>query len=146
MLADVTGAQKFLTFYSVTTRRATYKGRPQDILFWELHYDVTGHLSAQEWEALEPAIDPVNMLANLAETSRPLDIPTPIQSWMYQELSDAMFSYCHCEKLCGVFIFAVLTPLYITCFTDSLILGPFFTFVKIWTVQAGRGYERSYRC
>jgi len=77
MLADVTGAQKFLTFYSVTTRRATYKGRPQDILFWELHYDVTGHLSAQEWEALEPAIDPVNMLANLAETSRPLDIPAP---------------------------------------------------------------------
>jgi len=82
MLADVTGAQKFLTFYSVTTRSATYKGRPQDILFWELQYDVTGHPSAQEWEVLDPASDPVSMLmvrilANIAETSRPLDTFPP---------------------------------------------------------------------
>ena len=55
MLVDVTGAQKLPTFCSVATRRATHKGQPPDPLFWEFHYDVTEHLSAQELEALEPA-------------------------------------------------------------------------------------------
>jgi len=82
---------------------------------------------------------------------------------MYQELSDAMFSVLPLRETsvrpfsvsyaqllaAGVANFAFLTLVYITCFTDILILGPVLTFVVFqcgWCVnEAARELEDPFR-
>lgn len=71
---------------------------------------------------------------------------------MYQEMSNTMLALSSCEKISdvpfpfgyaqmlavSVYMFAIILPIYVACFTDSLYLGPAMTFVvfeSMWCVN-----------
>lgn len=123
-------------------------------------YDLRNYLvvrqvpSDDERLLLEQSTDPASVVMywivhDLAEISKDLAIAPPIQTRMYQELSNGMLGFNQCVKLADVpfpFPYAqVLTyclvcytafiPVYIVCFTSSRIVDPilaFALFQGIW--------------
>jgi predicted membrane chloride channel (bestrophin family) len=106
---------------------------------WRHHYAVEEPPSKAEIHALENAHERCNMvmtwiLSGLAMTSQDLCIPPPIQSRMYQELSNGMLAYLHNVKIADVpfpfpyaqmltllvIIFPCFIPVWVACFTQFL--------------------------
>jgi len=92
------------------------------------------------------------ILCDLASASKDLDTAPPIQSRMYQELSNGMLGFSNCLKIADVpfpfpysqlltlllTVYACFIPVYIVCFTESLIASPilaFLLFEGIWGVN-----------
>merc|ERR1719502_2238601 len=110
-------------------------------------YPIRCPVSAKEEGLLKKSTDRTAvvmywLLRDLARISKDLSIAPPIQTRMYQELSNGMLGYNQCVKLADVpfpFPFAqILTvllsfyvcfiPIYIVVFTDSMIVGPIMSF------------------
>jgi hypothetical protein len=92
------------------------------------------------------------ILGELCHLAGDLDVPPPIQSRIYQEISNAMVGFQNCVKIADVpfpfpyaqllsvlvFAFALITPVAVACFTRSFIAGPIFTMLvwsAIWCVN-----------
>jgi len=92
------------------------------------------------------------ILSNLATVSKDLDIAAPIQSRMYQELSNGILAYCNCVKISDipfpfpfaqlqsvlVLAFAAFIPVYMCVFTQSYYVGPilsFLLFQSLWCIN-----------
>lgn len=92
------------------------------------------------------------ILFSLAKVSKDLDIAPPIQSRMYQELSNGMLGFSNAQKIADVpfpfpyaqlltvvlVMYSVFIPLYVTIFTRSMVIGPvmtFLLFVGVWCVN-----------
>ncbi|CAE7884618.1 UPF0187 protein [Symbiodinium microadriaticum] len=89
---------------------------------------------------------------DLADAMKHLDIAAPIQSRMYQELSNGMLGFCNCQKVADVPFpmpyaqllgwlligFSCFIPVYVTIFTGSYIVGPilcFILFMSLWSLN-----------
>jgi predicted membrane chloride channel (bestrophin family) len=121
---------------------------------WESPYPIRADPSDEEKALLQKSTDRtavVNywLLRDLAKISKDLCIAPPIQTRMYQELSNGMLGFNQCVKLADVpfpFPYAqILTvllafyvcfiPVYVVVFTQSMIVGPimaFALFQGIW--------------
>jgi len=114
---------------------------------WEAPYPIRTHLSSDAEAQLKKSTDRAAvvmywLLADLAKISKDLDIAPPIQTRMYQELSNGMLGFNQCVKLADVpfpFPYAqILTvlltayvffiPVYVVAFTKSMIVGPIMSF------------------
>lgn len=154
---DLTGATKLPKFIALGgPRRNTHK----DVALennWEAKYVIRNMPDNHRIALLEESADRTNMvmhwiLYSLATLSKDIDIAPPIQSRMYQELSNGMLGFSNALKIADVpfpfpyaqlltivlFLYSLFIPVYITCFTDSMILGPimtFFLFHGVWCVN-----------
>lgn len=150
---DLTGATKLPGFVTVSD---DYERSRSQTLFsnWHTSYVIGKSPSAQEVRALEKSTDRVNMamywiVHGLAKISKDIDIAPPIQSRMYQELSNGMLGYNNALKIADVpfpfpyaqllsmllIVFSFFLPVYMTVFTDSMLVGPLLSFVMfqgIW--------------
>eukprot|EP00929_Paragymnodinium_shiwhaense_P002151 TRINITY_DN102357_c0_g1_i1.p1 TRINITY_DN102357_c0_g1~~TRINITY_DN102357_c0_g1_i1.p1 ORF type:complete len:611 (-),score=92.54 TRINITY_DN102357_c0_g1_i1:27-1859(-) len=111
----------------------------------------------EEMQILDHSIDRVNVvmywiLQSLTQVSKDLDIAPPIQSRMYQELSNGMLGFSQALKISDcpfpfpyaqlltvlLVAFSLCIPIYIPVFTQSYIGGfcmGFFVFQGIWGVN-----------
>mmetsp|Transcript_46258 Transcript_46258/g.82131 ORF Transcript_46258/g.82131 Transcript_46258/m.82131 type:complete len:655 (-) Transcript_46258:112-2076(-) len=153
---DITGATNLPEFMKRkrTSTQRTHQPLGQE---WQMTYVVKEVPSEGEMKALHQSTDRVNMVMywivhGLAAISKDLDIAPPIQSRMYQELSNGMLGFSNCMKIADVpfpfpyaqlltyilVVYACFIPVYITCFTKSMIAGPMLTFLLfqgIWGVN-----------
>jgi len=112
--------------------------------------------SREQLELLEQSYDPVAtvmywIIWDLADAMRHIDVAPPIQSRMYQELSNGMLGFNNCLKiadvpfplpfaqLLGLLLasFSVLIPVYVVVFTGGLV-GPilcFFLYACLWCLN-----------
>jgi predicted membrane chloride channel (bestrophin family) len=100
-----------------------------------------------QYEVLEGSSDRTSVIMywivhDLAKVSSDLEAAPPIQSRMYQQLSDGMAGFCQACKLSDVpfpfpyaqmltlllVCYACFIPVYIVCFTSSMIAGPIMSF------------------
>mmetsp|Transcript_43860 Transcript_43860/g.80347 ORF Transcript_43860/g.80347 Transcript_43860/m.80347 type:complete len:511 (+) Transcript_43860:87-1619(+) len=114
---------------------------------WETKYLVRATPSQVEMEILKKSSDRTSVIMfwiiyDLAKISADLEAAPPIQSRMYQELSNGMLGMNQCVKLADVpfpfpyaqlltmllIVFACFIPVYIVCFTKSMIVGPIMSF------------------
>ncbi|CAE7480487.1 unnamed protein product [Symbiodinium natans] len=89
---------------------------------------------------------------DLADSMSRLDIAAPIQSRMYQELSNGMLGFCNCLKVADVPFpmpyaqllgwlligFSCFIPVYVVIFTGSPVVGPilcFILFTSLWCLN-----------
>jgi len=113
--------------------------------------------SQQQVELLTQSHDAVSsvmywILWDLASVMKDIDTAPPIQSRMYQELSNGMLAFNNCLKLADVpfplpfaqllllllVAFSLLIPLYVIVFTKSPVVGPvlcFFLFESLWCLN-----------
>mmetsp|Transcript_13110 Transcript_13110/g.31274 ORF Transcript_13110/g.31274 Transcript_13110/m.31274 type:complete len:401 (-) Transcript_13110:195-1397(-) len=120
-------------------------------------YVVLQRPSREQVELLEQSNDPVSTVMywivwDLADVMRFLDVAPPIQSRMYQELSNGMLGYNNCLKiadvpfplpfaqLLGLLLasFSVFIPIYVVVFTGSPVAGPilsFFLHASLWCLN-----------
>eukprot|EP00927_Polykrikos_kofoidii_P028567 TRINITY_DN24914_c0_g1_i1.p1 TRINITY_DN24914_c0_g1~~TRINITY_DN24914_c0_g1_i1.p1 ORF type:complete len:617 (-),score=76.74 TRINITY_DN24914_c0_g1_i1:26-1711(-) len=142
---DLTGARKLPTFYLDGDEGAVEQASENA---WDGAYRVRSMPSTHESKVLEASTDRVSVtmywiLHSLAIISKDLDIAPPIQSRMYQELSNGMLGFNQSMKIADVpfpFMYAQLLtllltvwslflPLYVCLFTQSMIIGPVMTFL-----------------
>lgn len=114
---------------------------------WDAPYPIRSQPSEEEKALLEKATDRTAvvmywLVRDLAKISKDLVVAPPIQTRMYQELSNGMLGFNQCVKLADVpfpFPFAqiltvllsfyvIFIPIYIVAFTDSMIAGPIMSF------------------
>ncbi|CAK9087868.1 unnamed protein product [Durusdinium trenchii] len=113
--------------------------------------------SPQQMDLLARSNDPVSSVMywitwDLASVMKELDTAPPIQTRMYQELSNGMLGFNNCLKIADVpfplpfaqlllmslVAFSLLIPLYVIVFTKSLVVGPvlcFFLFESLWCMN-----------
>jgi predicted membrane chloride channel (bestrophin family) len=134
---------------SVSGEKDLTEGRPA----WQHEYEVTHLPSEQEVVALKKSRERVAVclywvLFDLAEASRALDIAPPIQTRIFQEVSNGMLGYVNAMKISDVpfpfpfaqmcslliVVFSCFIPVYMACFTQSMIAGPILTFVLFETI------------
>ncbi|CAE7493514.1 unnamed protein product, partial [Symbiodinium necroappetens] len=89
---------------------------------------------------------------DLADAMKDIDVAPPIQSRMYQELSNGMLGFNNCLKIADVpfplpfaqllglllMAFSLLIPIYVIVFTGSYVVGPilcFFLFESLWCLN-----------
>jgi len=113
-------------------------------------YPVRWVSTPEQVDVLGPSKDRTMMVMywiiyELGTHSPDLDIAPPIQSRMYQELSNGMLGFSQCLKLadvpfpmpfaqilqCVLSVFAVVTPAYVVAFTDSYLIGAVMTFLAV---------------
>jgi len=126
---------------------------------WTNAYVVECAPSLAEVAALEESEDRVNTISTFiysgfASTSKDLEIAAPIQSRMYQELSNASLAYMQAVELADtpfpfahsqlleylIVIFSCFTPVVAAVSTHSYILAPVVSlavFVSLWTLNQG---------
>lgn len=149
---DITGATK-LPELNVSSRGSVRLTK--DCNDWsDETYNVCVQPPDELKRVLETASDRCNvvmywLIHDLASASCDMDIAPPIQSRMYQELSNGMLGLNQASKIADVpfpfpfaqiltllmICFALFMPVYIVCFTQSLIVGPimsFLLFQGIW--------------
>lgn len=153
---DITGATHLPQFQQRKLSPTEFTKQDLD-QNWDMTYVVKEVPSEAETRALHRSTDRVNMVMywivhGLAAISKDLDIAPPIQSRMYQELSNGMLGYSNCMKIADVpfpfpyaqlltyllVVYALFIPVYIVCFTKSMIAGPllsFLLFQGIWGVN-----------
>lgn len=126
------------------------EGRPDA---WQHEYEVLHLPSDQEMTALKTSRERVAVclywvLFDLAEASRALDIAPPIQTRIFQEVSNGMLGFVNAMKISDVpfpfpfaqmcslliVVFSCFIPFYMACFTQSMIAGPILTFVLFETI------------
>jgi len=113
--------------------------------------------SSRQMRLLESSQDAVStvmywIIWDLADAMKDLSIAPPIQSRMYQELSNGMLGFNNCVKvadvpfplpfaqLLGILLaaFSCLMPVYVVIFTQSPIVSPivcFFLFESLWCLN-----------
>jgi predicted membrane chloride channel (bestrophin family) len=113
---------------------------------WENSFVVSSLPSDEELAVLDRSEDRVQVIVtwiigSLSHLATELDTPPPIQSRIYQEISNAMVGFENCSKIadvpfpfpyaqllsllvCGFFL---ITPVAVACFTRSFYAGPIFT-------------------
>jgi len=123
----------------------------------QMQYIVKEHLKEEELQCLESSSDRPSLIMywiihDLAEISTDLVIAPPIQSRMYQELSNGMLALNQAQKIADVpfpFLYAQLLsiliacyscfiPVYIAVLTQSFIAGPILALVLfqgIWCIN-----------
>lgn len=121
---------------------------------WRATYRVRAFPTEDEMEILRQATDRVTVVMywiiyDLANASADMETAPPIQSRMYQELSNGMLGFNQCMKLadvpfpfpyaqmlsCLLCCFAVFIPVYVTAFTKSMIVScilSFCIFSALW--------------
>lgn len=114
---------------------------------WETKYMVRAVPTKVEMDILKKSSDRTSVIMfwiiyDLAKISADLEAAPPIQSRMYQELSNGMLGMNQCVKLADVpfpfpyaqlltlllIVFACFIPVYIVAFTQSMIVGPIMSF------------------
>lgn len=114
---------------------------------WETKYMVRAHPTPVEMDILKRSSDRTSVIMfwiiyDLAKVSCDLEAAPPIQSRMYQELSNGQLGMNQCVKLADVpfpfpyaqlltlllIVFVCFIPVYVVCFTDSMIVGPIISF------------------
>jgi len=120
-------------------------------------YAVKSVPTEQELEVLRRSSDRVGVVMywiihDLAAVSKDLNTPPPIQSRMYQELSNGLLGFNQCMKVADVpfpfpyaqllglilVFFAIFIPVYVVCFTQNWVIGPvmsFLIFQGIWGIN-----------
>jgi predicted membrane chloride channel (bestrophin family) len=152
---DFTGARALPTF------RADDSGSHQEPCVeqkWnDMEYNVSSIPTERESEVLTGATDRVQvvmywLLHSLVEMSKDLDIAPPIQSRMYQELSNGMLGLTMAVKIADVpfpfpyaqlllfmlLSYIVFIPMYVVVFTESMVVGPLLSaliFHTIWCMN-----------
>mmetsp|Transcript_635 Transcript_635/g.1708 ORF Transcript_635/g.1708 Transcript_635/m.1708 type:complete len:400 (+) Transcript_635:93-1292(+) len=113
--------------------------------------------SKEQEEILQKSNDTVTtamywIIWDLADAMKDIDIAPPIQSRMYQELSNGMLGFNNCLKIADVpfplpfaqllglllVAFSLLIPVYVIVFTGSYVVGPilcFFLFESLWCLN-----------
>jgi len=121
---------------------------------WKASYRVRALPTDQEMEVLKMSTDRTTVVMywiiyDLAKISSDIEAAPPIQSRMYQELSNGMLGFNQCMKLADVpfpfpyaqmltwllCCFAAFIPVYITVFSKSMYVSTimsFFLFEGIW--------------
>jgi len=116
--------------------------------YWDAEYVLKKPPSGQKFELLQASADRANMVVNwlnhnLAYCSDMLIIPAPIQSRMYQEISNGMLGFNTALKVADVpfcfpysqiilillIVWMCLIPFYIVSLTRSLVGGPLLAYV-----------------
>mmetsp|Transcript_29674 Transcript_29674/g.54656 ORF Transcript_29674/g.54656 Transcript_29674/m.54656 type:complete len:421 (-) Transcript_29674:76-1338(-) len=129
-------------------KQDTTKSQREERFDWRHSLVVREVPDREESLLLEQSTDPASVVMfwivhDLAELSKDLDIAPPIQTRMFQELSNGMLGFNQCVKLADVpfpFPYAqVLTiilacytafiPVYIVCFTSSRIVSTIMSFI-----------------
>jgi len=114
---------------------------------WKSTYKVKAMPTPEEQEILVSSTDRTTVVMywiiyDLAKISTDIDAAPPIQSRMYQELSNGMLGFNQCVKLadvpfpfpyaqmltCLLCCFGAFIPVYITCFTKSMIVSTILSF------------------
>jgi len=123
---------------------ATRASQPQKYLrYSRKSYKLDFALSDEEWRSLEVSSDRMGVVMqwiihDIALASHDLDIAPPIQTRVYQELSNGMLGFTQAQKIADVPLpfpyvqcltmliigFVMFIPVYITCFTDSSVASP----------------------
>jgi len=155
--ADLTGATELPSFVEATNQ-ISKSFRVQDLdPSWKSCYVVTELPTQKELHALTVVADPVAavnywIIQLFSGISKDLDIAPPIQSRMYQEISNGMLGYNNSLKLADVpfplpyaqlvtiflIAFSCFIPVYIAIFTTSLWASPvlaFLFFEGIWGIN-----------
>jgi len=120
---------------------------------WQHRYVIMEMPSAQEQDALLNSDDRVSLcLAWITETlamaAKDLTTPPPIQSRMYQELSNGSVGFTNCLKISDtpfpfcysqlahflLFAFCLCVPIFVTALTQSYFAGPALTFFIIHSI------------
>eukprot|EP00406_Dinophysis_acuminata_P013495 CAMPEP_0179238862 /NCGR_PEP_ID=MMETSP0797-20121207/15169_1 /TAXON_ID=47934 /ORGANISM="Dinophysis acuminata, Strain DAEP01" /LENGTH=514 /DNA_ID=CAMNT_0020946177 /DNA_START=252 /DNA_END=1796 /DNA_ORIENTATION=+ len=141
---DLTHATRLPGFH------AEVPGQPQEDMqnAWDISYVVKEVPNDQELKMLEHSSDRVGVvmywiIQDLAEISKDIDIAPPIQSRMYQELSNGMLGFNNSLKIADVpfpfpyaqlltlllTVFALFIPVYIVVFTKSMFASPILSFI-----------------
>jgi len=116
--------------------------------FWTAEYVVNKPPGGMKSKLLERSADRANMVVNwlnhnLAYCASLLDIPPPIQSRMYQEISNGMLGFNNVVKLADIplsfahvqivlillIVWTCFIPVFVVSFTDSIIAGPILAFL-----------------
>lgn len=157
---DMTESRKLPAFciQEQCTRRSAVPRPDEPTNLWNKStYSVTGLPSQEEGNMLERSTDRVNVVMYwiihlLSQCSKDLDIAPPIQSRMYQELSNGMLGFSQALKIADVpfpfpyaqlltvilFAYACFIPFYVSIFSDSLYVSPIMTFLLfqgIWGIN-----------
>merc|ERR1712241_873368 len=117
-------------------------------MHWQPTYFIIEMPTPQEQDALLISDDRVNtcltwITETLATASKDLITPPPIQSRLYQEMSNGCVGFTNCMKISDtpfpfcysqlvsflLIVFCLFVPFYVTAFTQSFIAGPLLTFV-----------------
>ncbi|CAJ1357983.1 unnamed protein product [Effrenium voratum] len=120
-------------------------------------YVVFEYPSTEQKMLLDQSNDTVStvmywIIWDLADAMKDIDIAPPIQSRMYQELSNGMLGFNNCLKIADVpfplpfaqllglllVAFSALIPVYVIVFTGSPVAGPilcFFLFESLWCLN-----------
>eukprot|EP00927_Polykrikos_kofoidii_P064536 TRINITY_DN5982_c0_g1_i1.p1 TRINITY_DN5982_c0_g1~~TRINITY_DN5982_c0_g1_i1.p1 ORF type:complete len:604 (-),score=92.81 TRINITY_DN5982_c0_g1_i1:244-2055(-) len=155
--SDLTGSKQMPEFQVATSPEETAGQLSVRANSWRHVYFVKALPNQFELDALENASDRVNVamfwiINCLALISKDLDIAPPIQSRMYQELSNGMLGFNQSLKIADVpfpfpyaqlltlalTAFSLFIPLYVALFTQSVILSPimaFLLFQGVWGVN-----------
>jgi len=140
---DLTGAKVLPEF------RSTRSGQTQSLKReWNSAYVVADTPVGIELECLDECTDRVGVvmywiLHDMASASKDLDIAPPIQSRMYQEVSNGMLGFNNSLKIADVpfpfpyaqlldlalIVFTCFIPTYVAIFTQSLYAAPALAFV-----------------
>eukprot|EP00927_Polykrikos_kofoidii_P023935 TRINITY_DN21872_c0_g1_i1.p1 TRINITY_DN21872_c0_g1~~TRINITY_DN21872_c0_g1_i1.p1 ORF type:complete len:629 (+),score=79.89 TRINITY_DN21872_c0_g1_i1:33-1889(+) len=143
---DLTGSRQMPSFRVASLSQKTMEQNPENQ--WRLIYVVKKVPTDFELEALDKSVDRVSVvmywiLHTLTNISKDLEIAPPIQSRMYQELSNGMLGFSQSSKLSDVpfpfpyaqiltlllTAFSLFIPAYVALFTRSLIVGPIMSFL-----------------
>lgn len=149
---DLTGAKELPLFVTLGTSAGSF-GSPVSVnqslaSSWKPTYIVSRKPSRRVLDLLAQSSDRVNVVMywvihDLAKAQKDLDISPPIQSRMYQELSNGMLGFNNCLKIADVpfpfpyaqllsvliVMFSAFVPVYIVVFTKSMTAGPILTFL-----------------
>mmetsp|Transcript_113618 Transcript_113618/g.226099 ORF Transcript_113618/g.226099 Transcript_113618/m.226099 type:complete len:424 (+) Transcript_113618:112-1383(+) len=120
---------------------------------FETRYVVKKLPSPAEHGAIEVSSDPVHLsmtwiVKTLTMVQKVLSTPPPIQSRMYQELSNGYVHFTNVKKISDVpfpfnyaqllaimlTIFSAMLPVYVAAFTHSYIAGPLLTFMVFHSI------------
>lgn len=137
------------------TRKSTYTIAVRSD--WSATYVINSQPPPELLEVIGETSDPVNsmmykVIANLAGVAGDLATPPPIQSRMYQELSNGMIGFNSALKIADVPFpipyaqllsvlllgWALTLPVFVTAFTNSMVLAPilcFLLFEGIWCLN-----------
>lgn len=155
---DVTEANKLPKFTVHKLARERDRQERKITNEWcDMSYQIKAIPSKDELAALADSTDRPSVVMywiihDLAGLSLDIDIAPPIQSRIYQELSNGMLGFSQAQKIADipfpfpyaqllsilVTAFALFIPAYITVFTDSAIAGPilaFLLFQGIWGIN-----------
>jgi len=151
---DLSGASKGPKFDVLADATASIEEARND---WDASFVGKHHLTNEEDQELTNARDRVNfsmyrILRLMSGVAGDLLTPPPIQSRMYQELSNSMLGFSNALKIADVpfplpfaqilalllVMWSAVVPIYVVNFTQHMLLGPLLTFLifeAVWCLN-----------